>query len=589
MAKNEAVTSFKEFTVTTKGKLLDAKVKAGLTKFQFTRAIIGSGVLPDGYNVLSMTTVIEQIPSHQTGEAGTSATVDLTRLVQLDKGIIGLTIQVKNGDTGFRMREIAIMALDPDEGEILYAYSNSGYDYEPFDVYDGKTHIKWVLTIPFIMDNLANIEANITLPQEITHEEFDEAFEKVDSRLNLIENVVFDDEYGMRWTTGASSPDVERCIRRNGTLITGSNTGLTFSVNADGSFASSYSELPIWGEIERVMLKGQVMVRIPKYYIKREVTGGYTYTWVCKKKKTGYRCAAIFLQADGTENDYYYVGAYECSNGALGVSKTGMKYDSEEKPYTTGWTITEYRNAAKAIGDGWGITPIAEVCDFWQVLLPMEFGTRDVQSVATGVCTIIDPPVDDNFPEVKYRTGMCDKVKNLHGIIKLCDNSPANYGTTNYNYNGQTGLNCGANPFVWHGIENPYGCVEKWIDGLTLYNQQWYTSNDREVFATNTVEGYTQLTYTPPAGTTGNNEGYVKALASFDNAPYCQLPSEFTDTEYTYFADDFYYGNGNGYLYGSFGGYFSCNVHAGVWCVNVGYASADSYSYVGSRLSYSPV
>lgn len=173
MAESKAVTSFKEFTVTTKGKLLDAKVKVGITKFQFTRAIIGSGLLPDGYNVLSMTSVIEEIPSHQTGETGTSATVDLTRLYQLDNGIIGLTIQVKNGDKGFRMREIAIMALDPDEGEILYAYANSGYDYEPFDVYDGKNHIKWILTIPFIMDNLASVKANITLPAEVTHEEFD--------------------------------------------------------------------------------------------------------------------------------------------------------------------------------------------------------------------------------------------------------------------------------------------------------------------------------------------------------------------------------------------------------------------------------
>lgn len=588
MSDTTEIKSFGPLQLTTKGHRLLAKAQTGVP-LNLTRPVIGDGYLAEGQNVLTLTELVNEIPSHQTGTQATSATADLTRKNVIGNGTIAIYIRIKNGDTAFYLREIGLMAEDPDEGEILYAYSTAGDSANSLPAFDGTAHVIRNLCYPLITTNSDNVNVNITLPAEITYDEFQEEFSKVDKRLDVIENVVFDDEYGMRWTTGASAPEVERCIRRNGTLLIGANTGLTFSVNSDGSFASSYSELPIWGEIERIMLKGQVMVRIPKYYIKREVTGDYTYTWVCKKKKAGYRCAAIFLQADGTENDYYYVGAYESTNDALGVSASGKKYDSEEKPYSTGWTITEYRNAAKAIGDGWGITPMAEVGDLWQVLLPIEFGTRDVQSVAAGVCAIVDPPVDDNFPDVKYRTGMCDKVKNLHGIIKICENSPANSVSQNYNYNEQTGLNCGANPWVWHGIENPYGCVGKWIDGLTLYNQQWYTSNDREVFATNTVEGYKQLTYTPPEGAIDINYGYVKALSSFTNAPYCQLPTEFTDTEYTYFSDEFYYGTGNGYLYGSFGGDFCHNLLAGVWCVFIEYASTYRDSNVGSRLSYSPV
>ena len=91
----------------------------------------------------------------------------------------------------------------------------------------------------------------------------------------------------MRWTKGASSPEVERCLRKNGILYTGANTNLTFKVNSDGSFESTYSELPIWGEMKRVTLNGQVMVRVPKYYIKREEKDGYQYTWVCRSKKAG--------------------------------------------------------------------------------------------------------------------------------------------------------------------------------------------------------------------------------------------------------------------------------------------------------------
>lgn len=188
----------------------------------------------------------------------------------------------------------------------------------------------------------------------------------MDERLQDVEYIVGADEYGMRWTKGASNPEVERCLRKNGVLYTGTNTNLTFKVNSDGSFESTYSELPIWGEMKRVTLNGQVMVRVPKYYIKREEKDGYLYTWVCKSKKAGYRCAGIFLQSDGvTENDYYYIGAYESTNDSLGKSVSGKKYDSAEKPYNTGWTMKEYREAAKKIGSGWGITTIAEVCDFW--------------------------------------------------------------------------------------------------------------------------------------------------------------------------------------------------------------------------------
>ena len=207
--------------------------------------------------------------------------------------------------------------------------------------------------------------------------------------------------------------------------------------------------------------------------------------------------------------------------------------------------------------------------------------------MAAGIVTIIDPPIDDNFPDLQYRTGMTDGVKNLNGIYPLVTVSP---GGSNYNYNGQTGLNCGGNPFVWRGIENPYGCIEKYIDGLTIYNGKWYTSNNREVFATDSVAGYTQLNYTPPGGTIGSGDGYVKELGSFDNAPYCQLPTEFTENEYEYFCDEFYYSTSkSGYYSASFGGYCYGNSYAGAWCVYAYFSSANRACYVGSRLSYSPV
>lgn len=388
------------------------------------------------------------------------------------------------------------------------------------------------------------------------------------------------DEIGVRFVLGASDTALQRCLKKdnveymgdsNNDVYIGTQKILGFSVNADGSFNSLYNDAPIWGEMERVTLNGQVMVRVPKYYIKREEKDGYLYTWVCKTKKTGYRCAAIFLKADGvTENDYYYIGAYESGSASPGQSVSGAAYTA------AGHTITECRSAAKAIGDGWGITPIAEVGDFWQVLLPIEFGTRDVQSVAAGVVSIVDPPIDSNFNNPPYRTGMCDNVSNLHGIyIAYPGDGP--WG----NYNNQTGANNGANPFVWHGIENPYGCIEKWIDGLTFKDGVCYAANNRAKFATDDVSDYTAVNYTVTT-----DYYYVKTLGYDENLPYCQLPTEVTSTSNTYYSDYWETPYTSGFACVSFGGYYGYGGDAGVWCFYVAYTSTDG---AGSRLSYSPV
>ena len=382
----------------------------------------------------------------------------------------------------------------------------------------------------------------------------------------------------MRWVQGASAPEVTRCLRKNGVLYTGEDTGLTFSVNSDGSFKSSYSELPIWGEMKRVTLNGQVMVQIPKYYIKREIVDGYLYTWVSKKKRAGYRCAAIFLHPDGeTENDYYYVGAYESTNDTPGMSVSGKKYSTEDMPYNEGWTLKQYREAAQAIGDGWGITSIAELGDLWQVLLPIEFGTREVQSVTPGICAIMDGPFDEYY-DLDYRTGLTDNVPNLHGICKITDNSPEG---SSYNYKKQAGLNCGANPFVWHGIENPYGCIEKWIDGLTFSNGICYVTNDRAEFKTDDISGYIQIDYSVATST-----NYVQELGYDENVPYCQLPTAVIGTSDIYFCAYWHAPAKDGYQYAA----FSCGGgDAGVWQIDASHTSTYSRGFTGSRLSYSPV
>ena len=157
--------------LTAKGLRLLAKVQAGALS-QFTRAAIGDGFMPDDQDVAGLTAMISEIPSHQTGEEATSATVDITRITH-GEGTVTLRIKIKNGDMSFYLRELGIMAQDPDEGEILYAYINFGDGASAMPAFDGSTYVSRNIDLTFIVSNTANVNANVTLPAEVSYEEFE--------------------------------------------------------------------------------------------------------------------------------------------------------------------------------------------------------------------------------------------------------------------------------------------------------------------------------------------------------------------------------------------------------------------------------
>lgn len=68
---------------------------------------------------------------------------------------------------------------------------------------------------------------------------------------------------------------------------------------------------------------GQVMVRIPKFYIKSEKVGTKIRWWISPVAFTGFEVHPAFLQRGGTERAQIYVGAY-C--GGLAVNSAGTLY-----------------------------------------------------------------------------------------------------------------------------------------------------------------------------------------------------------------------------------------------------------------------
>lgn len=170
--ENENVTYFDKMKITSKGLGLIHKLIATGKPLRIKRAVIGDGI-PE-QDAFTLTELVHEIPSHQTGQEGTSAIVDLQMCSPEDEQATLTRVRVQNGDTDFIWREIGIIANDPDDGEILYAYSVDRTEHAmSFPAFDGVP-ITGTVDVAFFVSNSTNIIANITLPAEVSPEEFAE-------------------------------------------------------------------------------------------------------------------------------------------------------------------------------------------------------------------------------------------------------------------------------------------------------------------------------------------------------------------------------------------------------------------------------
>lgn len=172
MTEEKKIEGFSNIKFTASGLLLEAKLKTGVP-LKITRAVIGTGYLDDGEDVANLTALKSEIESHQTGVTSSSATVDITNVSVVAAGMTNLRLKIKNGDTPFYLREIGIMAQDPDLGEILYLYTNCGNGAQAFPVFDGSNHVYRTIDFLNIISNASDINVNVTLNNEVTRDDFE--------------------------------------------------------------------------------------------------------------------------------------------------------------------------------------------------------------------------------------------------------------------------------------------------------------------------------------------------------------------------------------------------------------------------------
>ena len=146
--------AFPTMTLTNAGQALQTKVQAGAT-LAFTRIALGDGQL-NGQPISPLTALISQKASVE---------VDSVRVV--DSSTAQASGFFSNADitTGFWWRETGLFAQDPDNGEILYGYTNAGDagDYIP-TVED--TRIEKYIFCSIAVANATTVD--ITIPQSDT-------------------------------------------------------------------------------------------------------------------------------------------------------------------------------------------------------------------------------------------------------------------------------------------------------------------------------------------------------------------------------------------------------------------------------------
>ena len=444
--------------------------------------------------------------------------------------------------------------------------------------------------------------------------------------------------YGVRRAVGSSSPALERVGDADG-LTAAVGVGDTTATNDfdniypwshmrrcnldDNGNVTAYEGEPSYSTNGS---NGQVMVEIPRFYQKHEIVDGYEYWWVCELPLGGYRLSPAFIGSSGQVLDKIYIAAYDA--GYDGTSKATSVAGAHPEVRRT---RTSFRTIAKARGAGWQLLDIAMACDVMQFLFIVEFATLHCQYIMNGVVSL--PYTDSHaaaFTELSanrivitnaqaagYVVGQSIEIGTSQGggqiakgrviteITPLADgintalvfdgeavdvtmgNIVYSSGWVSGGADGviassgsATSNSSGKSPFKWRGIENAWGNVFQWIDGVNITdNQAWVSSTPAEYDDTSVAAPYKKLNFK-----NGNEDGYVKTLGEDINYPWARFPTEAGASATTYYSD--YYYQNTGLRACCLGGAFTLGTHAGLFYFGCYYAASNSGVIIGARLSY---
>lgn len=599
---------FEKVYITKQGALLAAKTLQG-KKIEFDHAEVGSGNLSgNAVDKTALTTKVLECPIQK---------VEITENTQAKVSFIFKNTDANNG---FYFREIGLFAIDPDtKAKVLYAYTNAGTTAEYINNSIAEK-IEKHISINVIVDNAQNV--NITLDENqiyVTEKEMEEAIKKAITKKGNLYGIKrkVNDNTSSAWERIEDSVGLVAKATKNGEEVQNDFDNrypwseiISYNYNVEEKKINAYYGDPTF---KFDGSNGEVLTRIPEFYWKREIIDGYEYIYISDYAIAGFN-----------KSEEFSVGRYDAC-----IDEDGKLHSYSGYSPSTNKNITQHRDAAKLLSDEFCMIDyryfmlqllyLVEYANYnsqsqlGNGIVSMRYTASDKAIIAGETTNTIVIATNDYFKvgqqiaigttvdgvsicKDRTITEIAEYSKDTtEGTAITFDGEPVNIAIGNIIHacaqkeGGCDSLGmksgCLANDsqhaVIYRGIENIFGNVFNWIDGLNIQEYQAYICRNPEEYTSDKFDGsYIKLGYM----NCQERDMYIKKLGFDEKNPDIALPIEIGGGAGSSSGMcDFYYSS-EGNRVARVGGSFCSGATAGLWYWVCNVSSTTSNLLCGARL-----
>lgn len=574
---------FSKLVITNKGQALLAKMIAGSGNIEFTKVSASSTAYTDAQ--------LEGL----TSLSDVKQTSLISKVTRTNEVAIKVEAAFTNTEltVGYYMKALGLYAVDPDDGEILYAVTRetSGNCYMP--AYNGITvsgaYVQLVTTvgnaenvslevdqaavatigdIQDLQKQIADLEAFIGYSDEdifgVEVDFVNKKFTRLSGAVNRTPGAAFDsiNAFGGR----------KRCnVADDGTVTAyyGDSGYTTTGKNAAGTPVQVMVEQPkfYYKVVPMVLEKGVkgMKIRKARYYVSDTL-------------KPGFKVHPAFVE-NGNVNPYIYLAAFEGS--LFDTSANAYILDNAQvadfaadklssiagtKPAggdTQNLTRANVRLLAQKRGKGWE-QAYAATAAASQLLMLIEYASFNMQkAIGRG-----NTDQTSSAANIQY-TGATVSLGNASGAV------------TNAN---------GIQLISYRGEENFWGNIWTWVDGMNEENPEPFESGQAGTLHV-ADHGFADNSKASPYKNTGihpiQGSGYVSAFGYSEEFDWLFIGVEFSGND-ALPVGDYHWNNNSGWRVAVLGGCCDSGSGAGAFFWHLAHAASTRYWYVGGRLVYVP-
>ena len=599
---------FEKVYITKQGALLAAKTLQG-KKIEFDHAEVGSGNLSgNAVDKTALTTKVLECPIQK---------VEITENTQAKVSFIFKNTDANNG---FYFREIGLFAIDPDtKAKVLYAYTNAGTTAEYINNSIAEK-IEKHISINVIVDNAQNV--NITLDENqiyVTEKEMEEAIKKAITKKGNLYGIKrkVNDNTSSAWERIEDSVGLVAKATKNGEEVQNDFDNrypwseiISYNYNVEEKKINAYYGDPTF---KFDGSNGEVLTRIPEFYWKREIIDGYEYIYISDYAIAGFN-----------KSEEFSVGRYDAC-----IDEDGKLHSYSGYSPSTNKNITQHRDAAKLLSDEFCMIDyryfmlqllyLVEYANYnsqsqlGNGIVSMRYTASDKAIIAGETTNTIVIATNDYFKvgqqiaigttvdgvsicKDRTITEIAEYSKDTtEGTAITFDGEPVNIAIGNIIHAcaqkeggcDSLGMKSGClvndsqHAVIYRGIENIFGNVFNWIDGLNIQEYQAYICRNPEEYISDKFEApYNKLGYV----NCNERDMYIKKLGFDEKNPDIALPIEIGGGAGSSSGMCDFYTSSEGNRVALVGGSFIYGASAGLWYWNCSSSSTTSYLHCGARL-----